>query len=37
VVVIGAGGAGKALAFGAAHKVAKVIIANRSVSCKDQQ
>ena len=35
VVVIGAGGAGKALAFGAAHKGAKVIIANRSVSCKD--
>ena len=37
VVVIGAGGAGKALAFGAAHKGAIVIIANRSVSCKDQQ
>ncbi|KAL0035402.1 hypothetical protein WJX77_005085 [Trebouxia sp. C0004] len=31
VVVIGAGGAGKALAFGAAHKGAKVIIANRTV------
>lgn len=30
VVVIGAGGAGRALAFGAAHKGAKVIIANRS-------
>ena len=29
VVVIGAGGAGRALAFGAAHKGAKVIIANR--------
>ena len=35
VVVIGAGGAGKALAFGAAHKGAKVIIANRSVSCNE--
>ena len=34
VVVIGAGGAGKALAFGAAHKGAKVIIANRSVSSR---
>lgn len=31
VVVIGAGGAGKALAFGAAHKGAKVIIANRTI------
>lgn len=31
VVVIGAGGAGRALAFGAAHKGAKVIIANRCV------
>ena len=30
VVVIGAGGAGRALAFGAAHKGAHVIIANRS-------
>ena len=29
VVVVGAGGAGRALAFGAAHKGAKVIIANR--------
>ena len=29
VVVIGAGGAGRALAFGAAHRGAKVIIANR--------
>lgn len=34
VVVIGAGGAGKALAFGAAIKGAKVIIANRRVSQK---
>ncbi|KAL3148662.1 hypothetical protein ABBQ38_014082 [Trebouxia sp. C0009 RCD-2024] len=31
VVVVGAGGAGRALAFGAAHKGAKVIIANRSM------
>ena len=30
VVVVGAGGAGRALAFGAAHKGAKVVIANRS-------
>ena len=29
VVIIGAGGAGRALAFGAAHKGARVIIANR--------
>ncbi|KAI3438702.1 hypothetical protein D9Q98_001122 [Chlorella vulgaris] len=31
VVVVGAGGAGRALAFGAAAKGAKVVIANRSV------
>lgn len=31
VVVVGAGGAGRALAFGAAVKGAAVIIANRSV------
>ncbi|KAI7844252.1 hypothetical protein COHA_002050 [Chlorella ohadii] len=31
VVVVGAGGAGRALAFGAAVKGAKVVIANRSV------
>ena len=31
VVVVGAGGAGRALAFGAAVKGAKVVIANRSL------
>lgn len=31
VVVVGAGGAGRALAFGAAARGAKVVIANRSV------
>lgn len=36
VVVIGAGGAGRALAFGAAHKGAKVVIANRSVCFSKQ-
>ena len=31
VVVVGAGGAGRALAFGAAAKGAQVVIANRSL------
>lgn len=31
MVVVGAGGAGRALAFGAAVKGAQVVIANRSV------
>lgn len=32
VVVVGAGGAGRALAFGAAVKGARVVVANRSVA-----